>query len=498
MKRLEFKENQKLADVLKAINEESEKEIEIFVYPGGDVLKVPTNIETINSLAESLGKKVVIKGDFEVEPKEPVVKEKEENLGFVEGKDVAIEKEPPTEKKRILSFLKFPRLKLPKGRKRIYIIAGVIVLTVVIGASVVWFVPKAEVTLITETQFKEAELSLIASAAIDEVDIDKGIVPLKNLETTQEDVLEAKSTGSKKVGTAAKGRVAIVNHDTFKKAYFAGTIISQISGSKIQFKLEQSATISASPAGCGSSPSPPCKEAGVDVTAVSIGDGGNLKSGTVFKIGSANLLKVSGVNATNFTGGSSKKLTIVSSDDQKKTKEELLEKLEAEAIEELEKDNPDIVVPEGGLEAEVLNEVYSKKVGEEADDFRLSLQVKFTAKVFSEEDLKDVLIASISSTIPDDFKIDREGTVVESEILEGGDDDIKILGKIKAILVPEVNIAQIKSRIAGKDFSSTDRYLKSLNSISGFEIKMTPTFFRIFGTMPFSKSRIEIELVTES
>ncbi|MCH7541840.1 hypothetical protein IH981_03675, partial [Patescibacteria group bacterium] len=357
MKRLEFKENQKLADVLKAIDEESEKEIEIFIYPGGDVLKVPTNIEMINSLAESLGKKVVIKGDFEAVPKEPVVKEPEENLGFVEGKDVATQKEPPTEKKGVLSFLKLPHLKLPKGRKRIYLIAGAVVLTFVIGASVVWFVPKAEVTLITETQFKEAELSLIASAASDEVDIDKGIVPLKNLETTQEDVLESKATGAKTVGTPSKGRVKIVNRDTSGgKSFFKGNTITTVAGSKVTFTLDKSATVSAAPVGCE-----PCPSAGVDVTATSIGDSGNLASGTVFKVGSADVNLVFAKNETNFTGGSSKKLTVVSSEDQKKTKEELLEKLETSAIEELEKDDPDIVVPEGGLEAKILNEVYSKK-----------------------------------------------------------------------------------------------------------------------------------------
>ena len=57
---------------------------------------------------------------------------------------------------------------------------------------------------------------------------------------------------------------------------------------------------------------------------------------------------------------------------------------------------------------------------------------------------------------------------------------------------------KVKAKIVGKDFSSTDQYLKSLNSISGFEIKMSPSFFRLFGVMPFSKNRIEIELVQES
>ena len=496
MKRLEFNENQKLADVLRSISEELDKEIEIFVQPGSDILKISTNIEVIGSLAESLGKKVVIKGDFEEVPKEPAIKEKEENLGFVEGEDVATQEEVPAKKIVLPSFLKLPQLRFPKGRKRIYIAAGVLLASVVLVFSVVWLVPKASVTLVAETQFKEAELSLIASSNSEEVDMDKGIIPLKVLETTQEDVLETKATGTKTVGTQAQGRLKIVNRDTNPggKTFFKGTAITPTSGPKVTFTLDKSATVAAAPVGCEAD----CPSAGVDVTATSIGDSGNLTSGTVFKVGSANVNLVFAKNETNFTGGSSKKLVVVSSEDQKKAREELLKKLEEAAIKELEKDNPDIIVPEGGLEAEVLNEVYSKKVGEEADNFRLSLQVKFTAKVFSEEDLKDVLIDSISATIPDDFTISRENSSVESEILEGKTDDLKIIGKIKASLVPDLDMNKVKAKIVGKDFSSTDQYLKSLNSISGFEIKMSPSFFRLFGVMPFSKNRIEIELVQES
>ena len=495
MKRLEFNENQKLADVLRAISEELDKEIEIFVQPGSDILKISTNIEVIGSLAESLGKKVVIKGDFEDVPKEPVTKEKEENLGFVEGKDVATQEEVPVKKTRLPSFLKLPPLRFPKGRKRIYILAGALVATVVILFSVVWFVPKASVTLVAETQFKEAELSLIASSSSEEVDIDKGIIPLKVLDNTQEDVLEAKATGTKTVGTAATGRVRIINRTSNPKTFFKGTTIKKLSGEAITFTLENTATISASPNGCIDD----CKETAANVTATKIGEKGNLLAGTKFQVGSVvNTAEVVAEALTNFTGGSSKQLTVVSSEDQKKTKEELLKKLEKAAVEELEKDNPDITVPEGGLEAEVLNEVYSKKAGEEADDFRLSLQIKFTAKVFSEEDLKDVLINSISSTIPDDFTVDRENSSVESEILEGKTDDLKIIGKIKASLVPDLDINKVKAKIVGKDFSGTDQYLKSLNSISGFEIKISPSFFRLLGIMPFSKSRIEIKLTQEN
>lgn len=499
MKRLEFDEKNNLADVLKALQKEPENEIEIYLFPGSEILKDSANKEIIELLAKDLNKEVILKGEVSIKP---VVLEKsknevkdEDNHGFVEGKDVAedqIEGKVPTEKKKgRFTLPKLAKLKFLKGPKWIYFLIGFLGFIVVGGVLTFWLVPKATVTLITEQKFKEAELAIIASSKVEEVDVDKGIIPLETLETSVEDVLEIKATGSKTVGTSAKGRIKIVNRDTENaKTFFKGTTITSVSGTALSFSLDAQATVSAAPAGCEAD----CPQVGVDVTAKSIGDSGNLKAGTVFKIGSANVNLVFAKNETNFSGGSSKKIKIVSTGDQKKVKEDLLEKLEAKAREELEKENLEFVIPEGGLEAEIVNETYSKKVGEEAADFKLSLEVKFTVKIFSEDDLKNILINSISESIPSGFEIDKEGSSVESEILEKGDDDLKVLGKIKANLIPIIDTSDIAKNIAGKDFGSTDKYLKSIGAITAFEIKLEPSIMKLFGTMPFISSRIKVNV----
>jgi hypothetical protein len=500
MKRLDFNEGDKLSDVLNTIEQQTDKEIEIFVFPGSDVLKLPANVEVINSFAENLGKKVTIKGDFGVKSKEIATQaKKEENLGFVEGKDVAGERpaqkeEPEVKKKSKLPIPKWLNWNFLKNRKRVSIALGILGTLVIIILATVWFLPSATVTLVTQAQFKEAELNLVASASVEEADKDSGIIPLKTIETSQEDELEAKATGSKTVGTAAKGRVKIVNRDTTKsKTFFKGTTLTPVSGSKINFSLDKTATISAAPVGCEAN----CPSAGVDVTAAVIGDSGNLKAGTVFKVGSANVSLVFAKNETNLSGGSSKKITVVSTSDQKKVKKELLEKLEEKASKEIEDENPDAIVPEGGLEPKVSQEVYSKKVGEETSVFRLSLQVEFIAKIFSEEDLKNLLIESISDTVPSDFEIDHEGSNVEAEIIDVEEDELEIIGSIRASLVPKIDTNNVINKIVGKDFSTTERYLDSLTSISGVETKISPSIFRIFGTMPFSRGRIKVKLIQE-
>ena len=499
MKRLEFDEKNNLADVLKALQKEPENEIEIYLFPGSEILKDSANKEIIELLAKDLNKEIIFKGEMGIKP---AVLEKsknevkdEEDHGVVEGKDVAedqIEGKAPTEKKKGRYILpKLAKLKFLKGPKWIYFLIGFLGFIVVGGVLTFWLVPKATVTLITEQKFKEAELAIIASSKVEEVDVDKGIIPLKTLETSVEDVLEIKATGSKTVGTSAKGRIKIINRDTAEKKFFAGTKIKTISGTTLSFTLDDVATLAPVLDACTIY----CSDTAVSVTASKFGRDSNHKRGTKFQVGSVtDTTKVLGESLVNFTGGSSKKIKIVSASDQKKVKEDLLEKLEAKAREELEKENPKFVIPEGGFEAEIVNETYSKKVGEETADFKLSLEVKFTVKIFSEDDLKNILINSISESIPSGFEIDKEGSSVESEILEKGDDDLKVLGKIKANLIPIIDTSDIAKNIAGKDFGATDKYLKSIEAITAFEIKLEPPIMKLFGTMPFVSSRIKVNV----
>jgi hypothetical protein len=506
MKRLEFDENTKLADILRKIQQDQEPEIEILIPPQVPLLKLGLNKEIIRSVGQASGKKIIFKDELVAKKLEAAAGTTaatgaaSENLGFVEGKDIAHETEAqplPTEEplpvtKKRFSFPKIPFSKIIKGPKWLYFLAGFIILLIIGGIFLFWSVPSATVTLITEKQFKDAELTLVASSTADKVDADKGIIPMKILDTDQEDTGEAKATGTKTIGTPAKGRVSIVNRDTAEKKYFAGTVITPTSGTALQFTLDTAATISASQLGCGANPSPPCSQSAVDVTAKTIGEESNLAAGTVFKVGNADVNLVFAVSGTNFTGGTSKKVTVISADDQKKAKEDLIKKMEEKAKKDLEEKNHGIVIADGGLENTVTEEVYSNKVDEEAADFQVSLKVKFTAKVFAEKDLKNLLIKSISDSIPAGYSIDQDHSVVSGEVLEKLGDDLKVLGKIKAELSPNIPTDEIKRNLAGKNFNATDSYLKSLGY--EFEVKVNPAFFRIFGNMPFSNNRIEIKV----
>ena len=505
MKQLRFEEKDKLADILKAVQDTPEEELEI-IFVGSGLDQATLDNKVIATTAEKLGKKITFREKDLPTPSVPTNFAQDDH-GFVEGRDVAEENKSalPTKpeetvpvaasakKQNFISKLKI----LLKGPKWLYFLAAGVLFFVIGGGFAFWLLPSATVTIFTKAQFQEAEFPLKASESIENVDKEAGLVPLKILEDTVEDSIEVQTTGSTTVGTPAKGRVTIVNKDTNDKTFFKGAVLTTISGPKIEFTLDEVVNIAASPDGCGPPSPTPCEEVGADVTAKAIGEPGNLKSGTVFKVGDADLLAVSAANPTNFTGGTSKKITVVSANDQKKAKEDLLKKMQDTSRKDLETENPQIIIPEDGFQSEIVKEEYSHKVGEEATTLRLSMETKFSAKSFSRNDLQDILLSEITGNIPSDFVVDENNIFVTSEILDEKDGEYNIVGKIKAALLPNLKEDEVKSNIAGKDFGSADKYLKGLNSVSGFEVKIKPTPFKIFGILPMLKSKISLEIKPE-
>lgn len=500
MKEIRIEETTKLADILKILKEDPEAELEI-TNPNTDLFKSVLNKRVVEKAAEELGKKLKFR-PVHIQNQKADAVETKGPLDFVEGKDVAQEpiqetsglpNPPAGEEKKKLNVFKLPKI---KGKKWLIIPLVAVPILIVIISLLVWFIPSATVKLQTANQFKEAEEPLVASLTAKEVDSEKGVIPLKSVEVEESDSIESKSTGSKTIGDPAKGRVSIINRDQEEKNFFGGTLIVPVSGTKIQFSLDTDVTVAASPEGCGAPPSPACQEKGVDVTAKNIGVDGNLPAGTVFRVGSASTLEVTAVNGTNFSGGTSKQITVISVDDHKKAKEDLLKTLTDKAKKDLKDKNPGIVIAEGALESQILDETYTNKVDEEAANFRLNLRVKFSAKAVLEKDLEEVLKKSILADLKGNFELDSKNTTLSMEILEKNPDSLKIIGKIKAALTPIIDKNEILNNIKGRDFSSVDKYLKSQEEIAGFEVIIRPRILQSFGMLPFNKGRITIELVS--
>ncbi len=513
MKEIRVEETQKLSDILETIKAESETQIEI-TNSQAPVFQIGLNKAVLIAAADSFGKKVTFK-EAGAAPTPNAVGAAAvgvaavvagANHGFVEGQDVAQVPpvdtpaqgpehalEVPKKKKSFLSFFKL------KGPKWLYLVGVLVLFFVVGGFLLVTFLPSATVELQTTQQLKETQVTVVASATATSVDEKTSTVPLKQLETTAEDSIEQPATGSKETGTPAKGKVTIINHDVTDgshdgaKTFVAGTTVSMISGSAL-FTLDETVSVDASPAACTTN----CAQASVDVTSKSIGEAGNVPAETTFKVGDASVSIVSAKALTNFSGGTSKKIKVVSAEDHKKAQDDLLTKMSEEATKQLEDKNPDMIIPEGSIENQILQKTYTKQVNEEAENFKLTMQVKFVASAVEEDDMQEILGKAVLSEASGDFKLEDENTTISAEVLEKTGADLKLLGKIKTALSPNIDENEVKAKLAGKKFSQVEEYLKGLDSVSGFEIRIEPTLFTFLQTFPSVKDKIEVKISQEN
>ena len=499
MKNLEFGRDTSLSQILESIKASEEENIDLNLPKDSPIFSNPINKEIIEKYARKAGKNLNIVG---AAPAEKLVADE---FDFVEGEDVAekkeeaekvsdlpkeeskVEKQEPQKKKGgLLANL--------KGRKKLLVWGGLgLVIFIIFLTSFFWFLPQADVTVNIESQSKENQLTLKASQEVTEVDVENKIIPL-TVETVEKSGEEKKeTTGKLTVGAPAKGRVTVGNFSIItSKKFSAGTTITSVSGQNtgLEFTLDTEVTV---PKASSSGLILISGQAGVNVTARKIGSDGNLPVSTEFQVGSENTGTIKGVNDIAFSGGDSKQVTAVSEEDRKKLREELLDKLKREAEEELEKKLEGSKVPEGGLKTEVIEEKFDKVVGEEAKEVSLTMKVSATAKLFKEEDLKKVLIESINPTVPEGLKVDEEKSTVEAELFETeGEKDLEILGKINAVLVPDIDEESLRSTLSGKSYGSATAYLQSQENISGFEIDIKPAIFSLFKFMPLNGSKINV------
>ena len=506
---------------MESVKATQESEISLNLPEKSAVLLNPINKEIIERFAKKNGKQIKIKSKIPLKGAAAVgaagAAAAVGDFGFVEGEDI-LQKKPEggeeitsqsidggekkpddigaTEKKEGGFFKFFSKL---KGRKKLLVFGSIgIFLFAILFFTSFWFIPSANVKINIESETISNQITLTASESVSEIDVEERLIPLTVEEVTKSGDETRKSSGKLTIGAPAKGRITVGNFSTVTtKKFPAGTTIKAITGQNVglEFTLDTEVSV---PKASSSGFNIIAGQSGVNATAKAIGKAGNAPASTEFQIASEDIGTIKGVNDLAFTGGESKEVKAVSKDDRKKLKEDLLDKLEDEAKDDLEEKLEGSTVPEGGLKTEVISEKFDKAVGEEADEVKLALEVKAVAKLFQEDDLKKLLIESIQPSIPEGLVVDEENTSVEAELFETeGVDDVEILGKINAVLIPEVNQEDLKKNLSGKTFGSAAAHLQSLNNVPEFEIEIKPAMFRLFKFMPFNSSRINIEIITK-
>jgi hypothetical protein len=505
LRNLEIDSQTTLAHILNELKNTQEEGLELTSVPGEKtILDNSLNRAIIEKAAAQFKREVV----FPALPIDEAPIVESDDLGFVEGEDVLkslpMEEVPKvvqpissvageggsTSPTSVVSPKKKFKFVLPKVFKnKLVMVSGVVVF--VLGLIVLFLagLPSAQVTLTLSAQEKETESTLIADPKATEVSDDK--IPLVKQEVTKEGSEEATATGKKTIGTPATGRVTIYNRDTVGKQFLKGAIITAVATGSATFKLDADVTLEAPPFGEET-------KVGVQVTATKAGPESNLPANTTFKVGAESTPLVFAKNDLAFSGGSTKQATVVSAGDRDSLKSKIVENLTKEAESELEEKTADSLIPEGGVKNEVISEAYEPKaVDAEAEKLKATVSLKTTANLLKKQDLEEILI-KLAESKADGFKVDLESSQISASVVEEQPDgSIKILAKIKAKLIPDLNEEEIKGKITGKGLNEVENYLESLDHVSGYKVNTSPAPFRLLKLMPFFKDKIKINVETE-
>jgi hypothetical protein len=464
-----------------------------------------------------------------------------EELGFVQGKDIIeetketseeeLEKTKPVESKSIpdwketvsqepserkisplvaktgifskLSFLRSPfswlkKINLTSFKKIISNLRQTrLVLILIIGFFLIlagglfaayWHYPQAEIILFLEPEVLEKDFTVILDPEADSLDKEAFVLPAQQIEVEVEGTRSRGTTGAKDVGEPAKGEATVYNGTSNEKTFDLGVVIASSGG--LEFTLDDEVTIASQ-----SSAADPPGKANVKVTAVEIGNEGNLAAATEFTI--ANYAKSDYVakNESAFSGGTLRQIQAVSEEDQEVLLADLKTSLEEEAKNRLASElSLEEKLIEESIISKLVDKDYSHQVGDEVDTLELVLKLKSAALIFTEQQLRDLIEDKMAESVADGFEYRPEETKFSFDLGEVKKDGrVTFEIHLEAKLVPQLDLEQIKRNIVGKQIAIGRSYLNNLSQVAGFEVKISPQLPGRLGTFPRVAKRIEIK-----
>lgn len=369
---------------------------------------------------------------------------------------------------------------------------GVFAILAIVGFALWWFIPKAQVTIYVSPRQLEETQQITVDPGVSSIDISNRVIPGTLKEITVTGDKTASTTGSKVVGEKAKGKVQIRNGTAVSIKVNSGTTL--FGPNDLKFVTDSSASVSAA-----LSPSTPGTET-VDVTAEKIGSDYNLAKGETFKVGNYPKSEVDGVVDGDLSGGSSREITAVSADDLKNLESELTDELIDQGRSQIagELGVDEIFVAES-IKSEVVSKTYSNKVGDEAANIRLSLELKLTGLVISRVDANELAKLVLSGEVPSGFTLrDDQITSQFSAKGESSGNVWQFDTTFGANLLPEVKPDEVARKISGKYPIVAQEYLSTIPGFVRAQIRLSPGFLPAkLAVLPRVVGNIDIEIAAE-
>lgn len=384
------------------------------------------------------------------------------------------------------------KLKVPNFdsfRKRL-LLGGVVLVLLIVGWVMAFMVlPKATVTLTTDTSNLDTDLAFTADPNAQALKLDESLLPAASKEYRKTDTEKVAATGQKDLGEKATGTVSLKNCTASVNSVTipAGTTVST---SNLAYVTQASATLPPSSFnGVGACTTPAQT---VSVTAANPGEQYNISGGKTFTV--SGFSSVSGVDSSAMSGGTSKVVKIVSQQDVDNAKQKITDRAATEAPEELKKklEEENYFPLSDSMTAGTPTITSTPNVGAEAPEVTVTSTTVFTMLGIKKDDLKTLVEEDAKKKIDTSKQIIRDNGIDGATIrVQEKRPNGQMTFSFKAIVVagPQLDDEAIKKEIIGKKRGEAQEIVKRRPGIKDVEISYSPFWVQ---TTPKSTSKIRI------
>lgn len=371
------------------------------------------------------------------------------------------------------------KIKVPNfDRFRLMVFGGLaaLLLLMVGGYFAMFVLPKAKITIKTDTTTVNTDLAINAQIGATSVDVDKMIVPVTSKEVKKTDSQKAPATGQRDDGTKASGKVTLSLTDCSSATVTvpAGTIVT---GNSLNFVTQTDITLNSVKFGnqCRNSDFPSVSSGTTAVNAQSAGDKYNLASRAYVVQGFGN---VSG-NGTTMSGGTSKITQVVSQSDVDSAKQKAIDSMTTSAGDDLKKQFNDAgMIPlTDTLSAGTPTVTSSPNVGDAASEVSVNVAMTFSELGVKTDDIKQIVEANAKKQIDTSKQVIQDNGVSKAVIRtteNKTDKGVKIQVQSTVVAGPQLDADGIKKEIAGKKKGETQRIILARPGIKDVTISYSP------------------------
>lgn len=301
------------------------------------------------------------------------------------------------------------------------------------------------------------------------------------------------TTGQKIVGEKASGYISVFNSTAEIKVIPKGTEVVCISSSCNGLVYIADSDLNLGP---GSS------AGDLKIVASDIGENYNVNvNAGRFKIGNFDPnLEIIAANVRPIAGGTPKKtVNIVSSDDLKALEEKALNYLKGTILLKITTDPNNVnkyLFSENSLKMEKIS-VQGDQEGQEADVVNLTVRAKGTIDAIPKDSINNIVDEMKASMAPDGYYLD-EKTFKYNLSVASTNNDFIITITASGIGRVNLNIDELKSKLANQSLNEAENIIKSIPNIHGFSVSYTPDYIPEFlRKVPSNPNKIQIRLIAE-